>query len=189
MISLAALCLVARADGPLVRCAIGTRFGYIVPEDVSNAIATTIQDSLPDAPRLDGFWTPPEQDVLVCDRVLRELLESAVKDPTILFPDLSTTSEPSTSDSVDYQHVELARVVEHYGEYHRQFVGIVIKGERRVLCNYAIGPDLSPAEGYMDIHKLFAPHRGMHFLQARFDPVLKVASNVSLIGPWQAAEK
>jgi hypothetical protein len=186
LISLAALGLAARADGPLVRCALGNRVGYILPQDAAAASASVIKSSLPDAPTLEGFWTPSEADVLVGDRVLRELLESAIKNPTILFPDLPTSPPAPFSETADYQRVELSHVVAHYDEYDRQYVGLVIKGERFMLCHYAIGPGLNPAEAFLDMRKLFVPDRKMHFLQARFDPVQKTVSNVAFIGPWQS---
>ncbi|MEI9998389.1 MAG: hypothetical protein WDO13_04105 [Verrucomicrobiota bacterium] len=52
-------------------------------EDYAAAHRVDFAASLPDpdAPKLDGFWTPSEPAVIVADRVFRELLQDAMKEP------------------------------------------------------------------------------------------------------------
>jgi hypothetical protein len=146
-------------------------------------------ESIPSLDPIDGFWTPTEQDVMVADRVFRELLESAAKDPTILFPDLDPNLAAGQPDSLAHEQMELELVVNHYHVYQRQYVGIIINGTPLVFCNYADGPQFDSSRGYLFIQKVFLPGGSVHFLQGRFDPELKTCSNVALIGSWPVPER
>jgi hypothetical protein len=67
-------------------------------------------------------------------------------------------------------------------------VGVIIDGQKLVLCNYSEGTKADPATGYIFIQKTFTTD-DTHFLQCRFEPLLKNATNVSVIGSWQAPAK
>ena len=186
LISLAALGLGAPAagGGELVPCEVGAHGGYLVPPDYAEAHRADILATLPDEPQVDSFWKVTEQAAIVADRNLRETLEDAAKDPTQLFPDLTPGGDATQPDSLEYQRNELRLIVEHYGSYLRQYVGVVIDGRQYVQLNYAEGPGLDPAEGFVCIHRVFVPGK-MRFLQCRFDWEYKKISNVSMYGTWQ----
>ena len=178
----------AGADGPFIRGAVGSHIGYIIPETYAGEYKADLTASIPGPVKIDGFWTPPEQDVAVADRVLRDLLHVAVKDPTLLFPDLAPNSDPTAPappDSLEYEQNELVLVSRNYDRYLRQYVGIIIDGQKLVFCNYSNGTKVDPSTDYIFIQKVFVPGGTVHFLQCRFDPELKTCSNVSIIGPWQ----
>jgi hypothetical protein len=181
----------AWADGPLVRVALamGSHSGYIVSERYAWEHKADLIASIPGPVKIDGFWTPPEQDVAVADRAFRDLLHSAVKDPTLLFPDLPPNADPAASDSLEHERNELTLVSRNYDSYLRQYVGIIIDGKKLVFCNYSDGANVDPSTDYIFIHKVFAPGGTVHFLQCRFDPESKTCSNVSIIGSWQPQEK
>jgi hypothetical protein len=187
LISLAALGMGAAApddDAPLVKCEVGPHGGYLVSVEYAEKHRSDILATLPDEPDVDGFWKVSEQIAIVADRRLRETLEDAVKDPTQLFPNLTAGKDASQPDSLEYQRNELKEIVDNFGSYHRQYVGMMIDGHEFVLLNYAIGPKLDPAEGFICIHRVFEPGK-MHFLQARFNWDYKLLSNVSMYGSWQ----
>jgi hypothetical protein len=181
----------AWADGPLVRVALalGSHSGYIVSERYAEEYKADLIASIPGPVKIEGFWTPPDQDVAVADRVFRDLLHGAVKDPTLLFPDLAPNSDPAASDSLGHERNELALVSRNYDSYVRQYVGIIIGGHKLVFCNYSDGTKVDPSTDYIFIQKVFAPGGTVHFLQCRFEPMLKTCSHVSIIGSWQAKEK
>jgi hypothetical protein len=191
LISLAVLGLgptAALADDALVSCEVGAHGGYLVPVGYAEAHRADIVATLPDGPEVDSFWKVSEQIAIVADRNLRETLEDAAKDPTLLFPDLTTGSDATLPDSLEYQRNELKLTVAHFGAYHRQYVGLVIDGRQFVLLNYATGNHLDPAAGFICIHRVFEPGR-TRFLQCRFDWDFKKISNVSFYGTWQEPEK
>jgi len=189
LISLAAFALTfspAWADGPFIRIAIDSHVGYIVPERYAWERKADLIASIPGPVKIDAFWTPPEQDVAVADRVFQDLLHSAVKDPTLLFPDLASNSDAAAQDSLEHERNELALVSRNYDRYLRQYVGIIIDGQKLVFCNYSDGTKLDPSTEYIFIQKVFVPGGTVHFLQCRFNPEFKICSRVSIIGSWQA---
>jgi hypothetical protein len=191
LISLAALGLgqtAAQESDALVPCEVGPHGGYLVSVGYADAHRADILATLPDSPEVDSFWRVSEQIAIVADRNLRETIEDAAKDPTLLFPNLTPGTDATLPDSLEYQRNELKLVVDHYGSYRRQFVGLVIDGHKYVLLNYAWGPGLDPSQGFIFIHRVFDPAR-MRFLQCRFDWDEKKISNVSLYGTWQDIAK
>jgi hypothetical protein len=185
----------AWADGPFSRGAAGSHIGYIVPERYAEDYKADLIASIPSLVKIDGFWTPPEQDVAVADRVLRDLLHAAVKDPTLLFPDLAPNPDPAVpvnpeaARMLEQERDELDLVSRHYDTYVRQYVGIIVDGQKLVFCNYSDGTKVDPSTDYIFIHKVFVPDGGIHFLQCRFDPIGKTCSNVSMIGSWQEGKE
>ena len=187
LISLVALGLAAtgaRAGDALVPCEVESHAGYLVPVSYAEAHRADIAATLPDGAKVDGFWPVSEQIAIVADRNLRETLEDAVKDPTLLFPDLTPGGDVNLRDSLEFQVKEVALILAHYGAYHRQYVGLIIEGRQEVLLNYAVGAQLDPAKGFLFIHRIFEP-RKMCFLQCRFDWGYRRISNVAFYGTWQ----
>jgi hypothetical protein len=190
LLSLAALgqCLFpARADDALIRIVISARPAYIISESYAAAHKAEIIASLPGIDHVDGFWTPPEQDIDVADRVVRELVHSASKDPKSVFPDASDDPNASGTDSLAYLKTELELVSSNYTSYRRQYLGIILEGQKLVFCNYVAGPKLDPAAGFLAVEKVFREGNGVRFLQCRFEPWQKTASNLAIIGSWQGS--
>lgn len=190
MISFAVLGLgapAARADSPLIKCTVKANTGYIVPESYATAHKADFVATLPDSPRVDGFWTPSEADANVADRNFRDVLEDAARNPALLFPNLGNT-DPDSPDSLPFQRNELVLILGNYSHYLRQYVGVVIENRKYVVCNYVVGPGLDPSAGYLFIQKVFAPGGKIHFLQCRYDYDYRRISHVSFIGPWQQVD-
>jgi hypothetical protein len=196
LISLAAFGLAfsaAWADGPLVRVSLapGSHSGYIVPESYANEYKAEVMTSIPGLTKFEGFWTPTEVDVIVADRAFREMIHAAVKDPTLLFPDLAPNPDPAVpanlaaASELENERNELALVSRNYGGYLRQYVGIIVDGQKLVFCNYSEGTKVDPSTDYIFIERVFVRDGGIRFLQCRFDPIEKTCSNVSMIGSWQ----
>jgi len=187
----------AWADGPLIRAglALDSHFGYIVPESYAENHKADLAANIPGPVNIDGFWTPSSQDVAVADRVFRDLIHSAVKDPTLLFPDLAPNPDPTVpadlgaAAQLENERYELTLVFGNYDRYSRQYVGIIIGGQKLIFCNYSDGTKADPSTDYIFIQKVFVGDGTVHFLQCRFDPVEKTCSNVSMIGSWQRSEK
>ena len=188
---LASILCARAADGPFIRATVGSRVGYIVPEAYALDHKADLVDSIPGPVKITGFWTPTEQDVAVADRVFRDLIHSAAKDPTLLFPDLAPSSDPDAPPDpgkaalLEQERNELILVLENYDRYLREYVGIIIDDQKLVFCNYSDGAKVDPATDYIFIQKVFESDGTVHFLQCRFDPEAKTCSTVSMIGPWQ----
>ena len=198
LISLAAFGLafsLARADDSLIKVNLETGPAYIVPESYASQFKAELTETIPGPVKIEGFWTPTEADVIVADRVFRQMIQSAAKDPTLLFPDLAPSSDPTVpadlaaASQLQNERYELSLVSSHYGRYLRQYVGIILDGQQLIFCNYADVPDIDPSTGYIFIDKVFASDGTVHFLQCRFDPIEKTCSNVSMIGSWQRTEQ
>ena len=175
---------------PLIRVIVGSHFGYIVPENYANDRKADITLSIPGVMKVQGFWTPTDVEVTVADRVLRDLIHDAIKDPTILFPDLAPSADADaaakaeTSDQLERERHALADVSDNYDSYARQYVGIILDGQKLIFCNYSEGTKADPADDYIFIHRVFVDDNTVHFLQCRYDPDAKTCSNVSMIGSW-----
>jgi len=167
-------------DEPFVKVALGNEGGYIIPQSYAQNHKAELVASIPDEPKIDDFWTPPEQDVRVADRVLRDTIHDAMKNPALLFPDLT----PDNPD-LEQERNELTLVSQNFENYHRQYVGIIVGGNQLVLCNYSVGAKVDPSTDYIFIQKSFAPGGKMHFLQCRVDAHWKTCTNVSMVGSWQ----
>jgi hypothetical protein len=198
LISLAALgamCSSARADDAFQRVDLDSQVGYIVPGSYAEAHKAEFESTIPGPVKIDGFWTPGESSAIVADRVFRLMIHDGLKDPALLFPDLAPTVDPNTGlktkstdneEELKRQALELVFVSDHYAEYKRQYVGIIVDGEKLVFCNYSIGTKADPSLEYIFTEKFFVPDGKVHFLQCRFDREEKTCSNLSMIGPWQA---
>ena len=177
-------------DGPLLRVVVGSQFAFIVPESYAEAHKADIMLTIPGVMKLDGFWTPTELDVTVCDRVLRNLIQAAVKKPALLFPDLApnpdakAAAKSEANDQLEHERHELTDVSENYDSYARQYVGIIIAGQKLIFCNYSDGAQADPSSDYIYIHKVFVDDGTVHFLLCRFNPDAKTCANVSMIGSW-----
>jgi hypothetical protein len=163
--------------------------GYIVSRDYAEDHKAELTDTIPGPVKIDGFWTPTEQDVDVAERVLRDLLDDAMKDPATLFPDLATSKNPDDLKDFKQERNELVLVAQNYNRYVRQYVGVIIEKQKLVFCNYSYGTKVDPSADYIFIDQVFAPDGAIRFLQCRFEPKGKVCSNVSLIGSWQPPPK
>lgn len=198
MLSLAATGITfsgARADESIIKVDLDAGVAYIVTEKYALAHQTEIRANIPGLTKIDGFWTPTEVNVRVAERVFRELIHSAVKDPTLLFPDLAPSADPTVpvnaeaAAQLENERYELTLVSSNFGRYLRQYVGIIINDQKFVFCNYAHVPNVDPSAGYIFMDNVFVEDGSVHFLQCRFDAIEKTCSNVSLIGSWQRSVK
>ncbi len=80
----------------------------------------------------EEFWTPSAEDVQLIEKRLTPLLELGEKDPSIL------NERPSRArDKLLSEQIREIRV--HYGDYRRQYLGFVIRGERYIYINSFCG--------------------------------------------------
>ncbi len=185
----------ARADDAMLHVVVGKHDAYIIPESYALAYKADLTASMPGLAKIDGFWTPPLQDVTVADRAMRDVIHAAAKDPAVLFPDLAPDPDPNAAPDDnktrerEKQRAELALISENYETYARQYLGVIIDGTKYVYCNYSDGTKVDPATGYVFIQKTFVNDGTVHFLQCRFEPLLKQATNVSFVGSWQGPVK
>lgn len=66
-----------------------------------------------------GFWEPSIDDVSRAEKCIGQFLVSVQHDPKL--------------DT--YQQEKISFIVENLGKYRRQYVGIVVDGEKRIWCN------------------------------------------------------
>ena len=91
--------------------------------------------------------------------------------------------------SVRSSAAELSRIADNYENYSRQYLGVIIDGQKYVYCNYSHGTPVDPANGFVFIQKTFANDGTIQFLNCRFEPQLKNATNISFIGSWSGPVK
>jgi hypothetical protein len=181
----------AWADESIVTVNLDSGPAYIVSANYANDFLPQLRATIPGAPKITGVWTPTEIDVTVAHRTFRNLIQDAIKDPTLLFPDLapnpdaSATEKIETAAQLENERFELTLVAKNLDQYARQYVGIVVDDKKLIFCNYADAPNIKPAIDYIFIDKVFVGDGTVHFLQCRFDLEDKSCSNVSLIGSWQ----
>jgi len=184
----------ARADDALIKVTLESGPAYIVPESYAAGHKAELTKSIPGAPNIDGFWTPSEADVIVANRVFRELILDAAKDPTLLFPDLAQNPNATAAANIEAaaqlqnERYELSLISSHYERYSRQYAGLVIDRKKLIFCNYLVAPKADPSAGYVFIEKVFEGDGTVHFLQSRVDIDEKTCANVSFIGSWQRSE-
>jgi hypothetical protein len=65
------------------------------------------------------FWEPSSEDVFGAEECIRRFLASAPDNPELR----------------DYEKADAAFVLENLMEYRRQYVGIIVEGEKRIWCN------------------------------------------------------
>jgi hypothetical protein len=75
-----------------------------------------------------GFWEPSVKDVSSAERCIKQYLESMRDDPEL--------------DARPEAHA--AFILENLGRYRRQYVGIVVNGERRIWINAFFAEDSYP---------------------------------------------
>jgi hypothetical protein len=131
------------------------------------------------------FWTPSTDDVIVAERTFREWIKSGAKEASAVFPEMADHPENFPPDEVEFERRELDWVDQNYEGYARQFVGIIVDGQKFIVCNYSIVPGADPAAGYLFLQKTFAGGRGMHFVEAWYDPDAKSCSRLAMVGLWQ----
>ena len=181
----------ARADQTLIKVTLEAGPAYIVPEEYAADHKADLKQCMPGVLKIEGFWTPTEVDVIVADRVFRQLIRTAAKDPTILFPDLAPNPDATPAASIETaaqlqnERYELSLVSDHYDRYARQYVGVILEGKKLIFCNYAVVPKADASAGFLFIQNVFVQDGTVHFLQSRVDPEDKSCANVSIIGSWQ----
>ncbi len=193
------ICVRAQSDDAFLKVELDSHVGYIIPQSYAEDHKADLAETIPGPVKIDGFWTPGESSAIVADRVLRLLIHAAIKDPTILFPDLAPPADSSgaasnsttadNAEQLERQRKELVLISDHYADYTRQYVGIIIDGQKFVFCNYSLGTKANPASEYIFTEKFFVDDGKVHFLQSRFDREEKTCSNISMIGSWQPKEK
>ncbi len=178
----------ARADAPFEEVDLDNGTCYIIPLEYAKVHKAEIVKSIPGEITIDGFWEITDTNVRVSERIFRELLHNAEKDPKVIFPDLSADTEASSPESISHQQQEIALVNRNYHSYVRQYVGIIVNGVKLVLCNYSDTTKADAATDYLYLEKYFVENGDVHFLQCRIDPHEQTWSNVSIIGTWQKKE-
>jgi hypothetical protein len=93
------------------------------------------------------FWEPSIDEVSRAERCIRQLLVSVQQDPNA------------------YQKEHAAYILDNVGEYRRQYVGIVVAGEKRIWCNAFFSDDSFPDWMHAPVYVLDG---GNHFWQMEY---------------------
>jgi hypothetical protein len=87
-----------------------------------------------------GFWTPEPADVARVESAIRESLEGALSDPSLL-SDLTAGG----SANPEFATREIPKILVHFQEYRRQYVGVLESGRKTIWCNFF--PESETREG------------------------------------------
>jgi hypothetical protein len=96
----------------------GTR-GVVLPSTVARRDLSLLRKDVED------YWVPSEDDVGELEASLRDAVKTRLAE--------ATREPPSAARDADVS--ALTHIGEHLGEYVRQYAGIVVNGNRRVLVN------------------------------------------------------
>lgn len=77
----------------------------------------------------ESSWTPSAQDVELVETRLKEVLQDALQNPAKLNKYAKTTA------SRKYLSQQITQILSHYGKYRRQYIGLIIDGNRHVYIN------------------------------------------------------
>ena len=98
------------------------------------------------------FWEPSGDDVSRAEECIRRFLASAPHDPNLK----------------DYEKADAAFVLENLMGYRRQYVGLIVEGEKRIWCN-AFLPDGSFPDWELD--PVYVLDGGRDFWEIEYIPL------------------
>jgi hypothetical protein len=161
--------------------------GYIVSQDYAAQHKVEFIAGMPEIehPKDVDFWTPTPDQVLVAERVFRDWIQDGAKSAAAVFPDMGANPDGYPPGEPAYEQKEFGLIIQNYGQYERQYVGLVVQGRKVILCSYFAGLEANPATDFVFMQKVFAEDKGIHFLQAWFDPDAKSCSDLVMVGMWQ----
>ncbi len=107
------------------------------------------------------FWEPSIDHISRTEECIRQHLVSVQQDP----------------DS--YQNEHAAYILENLGEYRRQYVGVVVDGEKRIWCNAFFFDNSFPDWEHDPVYVLDG---GNHFWQIEYDLLMDDCINFSVHG-------
>lgn len=73
---------------------------------------------------VSSFWIPPKQELASMDLAIKRHLKAIIADKI---------SDADAGEKAKF-------VLENFDSYCRQYIGIIIRGEKRIFCNAALGP-------------------------------------------------
>jgi hypothetical protein len=133
-----------------------------------------------DSQNLD-FWSPSIEDVAAAQKALRKTLDKAFIDPSGVY-----TKGGYSDDEVQWQKIDIMEAGVNYDQYARQFAGVTLKGKRLILCNFIntqySDTKIAPPATDFAFREVYA--KGMHFIQAQYDPESQNILKVDFIGDW-----
>jgi hypothetical protein len=174
-----------RADEAMTPVTFDVGVGYVIPQEHAAEHKADFLAGLTEYQQDIDFWTPSPEDVVMAERVFREWLQGGAKDPAAVFPDMGTNPSGYPPGEPEFERQEMALIVQNYGSYARQYVGLVVQGRKVILCNYFAGLEADPAGGFVFLQKAFAKDKGIHFVQAWYDPDARTCSELVMVGLWQ----
>ena len=118
------LCTAGAADFPTTK--IAGIDGAIIPAEV---VQTWRDSQRIFGAKAQTFWTPTIKDVELIEARLKAGLEKGAKDP------VSVSEQVLTSPDRQWLSEQIGHILSHYGDYRRQYVGVVIGGKRYVHIN------------------------------------------------------
>ncbi len=80
---------------------------------------------------VEGYWTPSPEDVTKAEARVRSAMLAARTSLQAV-----TGPEPQYTPPSEYTIGEIRKIVENYDGYHLQYLGIVVSGKKRILCNF-----------------------------------------------------
>ena len=118
--------------------------GVIITEDGASDFGILFDESI------TAFWEPSIDDVSRAEERIRQFLVSAHNDPNL--------------DA--YQRANLAFILDNLEDYLRQYVGIVVDGEKRIGCNFFLSDRSFPD---WERRPVFVLDGGHYFWQIEYD--------------------
>ena len=110
-----------------------------------------------------GFWEPSINDIPSAEECITRYIASIRDDPRL--------------DA--YQREDAAYVLENLGDYRRQYVGILVDGERRIWCNSFLSDDSFPDWERVPVD---VDGGGKHFWQIEYDLLMDECLNFYIHG-------
>jgi hypothetical protein len=136
VVLLASLAISCSAPGPVKPAHPASAYDLPVVQGSSHLGVIFPTDQAADTVRLLGmevheYWTPTPSEIEKCEAHLRDALERGVRSPEVIDP--WSQGKPERRD---YVTREIGKVLEHLGEYRRQYVGTIMSdGTKRIVVN------------------------------------------------------
>src|SRR5262245_16645479 len=98
--------------------------GVIFPVERAKAYAPFL------FPEEDGYWEPTAHDIQDLESRLRPALEAGAREPILL-----DAYSPLATNGKKFAREEIEDILGALSDYRRQYVGLVVKGSRRIYLN------------------------------------------------------
>ncbi|MCE0498660.1 MAG: hypothetical protein LV481_12010 [Methylacidiphilales bacterium] len=123
------------AVGAFIKVPTNDFVGYIIPKEYAEQNLSYLLGK-----EEAGFWQPSFDDVNMAYKAVGKVLKGPKETLASIYPHyLNETAGDRARRIQDSEKFhEIPSILAAYGKYHLQFVGIMVKGKKHILCNFVL---------------------------------------------------